>query len=1083
MKILNRYILKQLIVAFLLILLGLTTLVWLTQSLRMIDMIVTQGVSVRIFIQMTLLVLPNFLQILSPLTLFAVILFIFSRMQSDKEITVMQAIGMSNGQITRPVLLLALLLTVFGYIMTLDLIPASYAKLNKLRWQVRNDLSHLLLQEGQFNSFKNGLTLYIRERLSDGTVRGVMAYDAKDPEKIAVLVAENGLIFQEDDGFQLIFHKGTRQEYNPSTQNFSILKFDKYTMFFNDKTNADSAKNSSASEYSLSYLAAATPESAPTPAMYRKYKVEIIKRLTKPLYNLTFAFLALFGVLAPFYNRRGQIGRIYFVIFCTLLVQSANLGLENLATKNLVFSPLLFINIFLPIILVWFFSKQRSFKFFRFKKAVVIAGLTGAVLGSAVPAEAQIKIDPQIKIEKDQPIDFEADTFSYDEKNDIVTASGDVIVSQNGTTVKTDTFSFYRQKNLVIMPNKVRIYTKDGTVTDAENVSFSADMNDVLGEAVFMRLYEGSLLTANRLKRKNEGQALYLKKAAYTPCTTCDGDSPLWQITARNFKHDVPEKEMIFTHSFLEVKDIPVFYVPYLNIPDFTVKRKTGLLAPSFSHGSEMKQGVNLPFFVNIADNQNLILQPTFAIDHDPLGVFDYSALFSHAQVNLQGSGTRDNDGTNQGHIKADMRYDLNDNWRFSGQYYRASSDTYFRRYRLPNVNTSQAFLRSFITTERFGEQNYFNLTGLSFQSLYRNADPKALPVLIPILNYSLQTDPLTDNGLYAFSDINGAMYNNRLRFKSDRISLNQGIALPVVTNWGANVDLKAQVRGDAYHVDTGKNSFDHRPKDDTYSAGRLFPIASAKISYPFINAGTQTTQVLEPIIMLITSPVSGNSSKIPNIDSTDVDFDDTNLFTENRFVGYDRVENGSRANYGVQWSLYDYKNRSLSALFGQSYRFSGDDEYDHIVGLKSNFSDYVGRMKIDYKNLSLAYRFRLDENTWEAKKNEISLSGRGGPLRLGMSYTQLKAVRLANTFYNEREEILFYGASKLTQKWNLSGFYRYNLAKNDKGPTEYGVVLQYDNDCTAVEFDLNRSFTKDRDYEGDTSFVVKFILKTLGQM
>ncbi len=1083
MKLLNRYIFKQLIVAFLLILLGLTTLVWLTQSLRMIDMIVTKGVSVRIFLQMTLLVLPNFLQILSPLALFAVILFIFSRMQSDKEIMVMQAVGMSNGQITRPVIFLAVILTIFGYVMTLDLIPASYAKLNKLRWQVRNDLSHLLLQEGQFNSFKNGLTLYIRERLADGTVRGVMAYDAKNPEKIAVLVAENGIIFQKNDGFQLVFHKGTRQEYNPSTKDFSILKFDKYTMLFNDKTNNNAAQNANASEYPLSYLIAATPQNAPTPAMYRKYKVEIIKRLTKPLYNLTFTFLALFGVLAPFYNRRGQIGRIYFVIFCTLLIQSANLGLENLATKNLVFSPLLFVNIFLPILLVWFFSKQRTFSLLRFKKAVVTCGIIGSVLFGAIPANAQIKIDPQIKIEKDQPIDFEADTFSYDEKNDIVTASGDVVVSQNGTIIQTDTFSFYRQQNMVVMPNKVRIYTKDGTVTDAENLSFSADMNTVLGEAIFMRLYEGSLLTANRLKRKNEGQTLYLKKAVYTPCTTCDGNSPLWQITARNFKHDVPEKEMIFTHSFLEVKDIPVFYVPYLNIPDFTVKRKTGFLAPSFSHGSEMKQGINLPFFVNIADNQNLTIQPTFALDHDPLGVVDYTASFTHAHLSLQGSATKDNDGTNQGHIKAHTRFDLNDNWRFSGQYYRASSDTYFRRYRLPNVNTSQPFLQSFITSERFGDRNYFNLSGLSFQSLYQNANPKALPVIIPTLHYSLQTDPLTNNGLYAFSDINGAMYNNRLRFKSDRMSFTEGVALPMVADWGANIDLKAQVRGDMYHIDTGKNGFDHREKDDTYSTGRLFPIASAKISYPFINVGEKTTQVLEPIIMLITSPVSGNSSKIPNIDSTDIDFDDTNLFTENRFVGYDRVENGSRTNYGVQWSLYDRKNRSLSALFGQSYRFSGDDEFDDIVGLKSNFSDYVGRMKIDYENLSLAYRFRLDENTWEAKKNEISLSGRGGPLRLGMNYTQLKAIRLANTFYNEREEILLYGSSKLTQKWNISGFYRYNLAKKDKGPTEYGVVLQYDNDCTAIEFDLNRSFTKDRDYEGDTSFVVRFILKTLGQM
>lgn len=1083
MKRLSRYIFKQLFIGFLLILLGLTTLVWLTQSLRMIDMIVTKGISVRIFIQMTLLVLPNFLQVLSPLALFAIILFVFSRMQGDKEITVMQAVGMSNAQITRSVLFLSLILTFFGYIMTLDLIPLSYAKLNKLKWQIRNDLSHLLLQEGQFNSFKNGLTLYIRERLNDGAVRGVMAYDARNPQKISVLVAENGLIFQENNGFQLILHKGSRQEYNPKTKEFSILKFDKYTMFFSDKQSEQGSQNASVFEYSLPYLIHATPQNAPTPAMYRKYKVEIVKRLTKPLYNITFAVLALFGVLAPFYDRRGQIGRINLAVILTLLVQSASLGLENLATKNLAFTPLLLVNIILPVLFVWLFGGRRGFRMPRLKKAAPFAAAVLAVLCGAAPAYAQIKVDPQINIEKDKPVDFEADTFTYDEKNDIVTASGDVVVQQNGTVIKTDTFSFYRQKNIVVMPNKVRIYTKDGTVTDAENVTFSADMNDILGQAVFMRLYEGSLLTAGRLKRKNSGQALYLKKAVYSPCTTCDGDRPLWKITSRNFKHDVPEKEMIFTHSFLNVKDIPVFYVPYLNIPDFTVKRKTGFLPPSFSHGSEMKQGVNLPFFVDIADNQNLTLQPTFAVDHDPLGVFDYAALFSHAQLNMQGSGTRDNDGTNQGHIKANLRYDFNDNWRLRSQYYHVSSDTYFRRYRLPNVNTSQAFLRSYLTTERFGEQNYFNFTGLSFQSLYRNADSRALPVIIPILGYSFKSNPLTDSGLYAFSDINGAMYNNRLRFKSDRISFAQGLALPVVADWGASMDFKATVRGDAYHIDTGKNSFDKRPKDETYSAGRLFPLASAKFSYPLINPGDQITQVFEPIVMLVTSPTGGNKSKIPNIDSTDIDFDDTNLFSENRFVGYDRVETGTRTNYGLQWLLNDRQNRSLSFLFGQSYRFSGDDEFDNITGMDSKFSDYVGRTKIDYKNLTLAYRFRLDEKTWEAKKNEISLSGSHGPLRLGMSYTQLKAVRLANTFYGEREEILLYGSSKLSQKWKLSGFYRYNLTKNDKGPTEYGALLQYDNDCTAIEFDLNHSFTEDRDYKGDTSFVVRFILKTLGQM
>lgn len=1081
MKILSKYILKQLIISFSLILLGLTMLVWLTQSLRMIDMIVTKGVSVRIFLQMTLLVLPNFLQILSPLALFTVILFIFSRMQGDKELTVMQAIGMSNTQIMRPVIFLAILLTALGYVMTLDLIPASYAKLNELRWQVRNDLSHLFLQEGQFNSFKNGLTLYIRERLNDGTVRGVMAYDAKNPQKVSVLIAENGVIFQEPDGFQLIFHKGTRQEYNPQTKEFSILKFDKYTMFFNDKNESDSERNLNAAEYSLSYLLAATPDSAPTPAIYRKYKVEIIKRITKPLYNLTFAFLALFGVLAPFYNRRGQLGRINFVILCALLIQSLNLGVENLATKNLIFTPLLFVNVLLPMLLIYLFSGRKQLKLRFFKKTA--ACLLAMLLPFSTPVLAQIKIDPQVKIEKDKPVDFEADTFTYDRENDIIIASGDVVVSQNGTIIKTDTFSFYRKENKVVIPNTAYIYTPDGTTTEAQNVSFSADMNNIIGQAAVMHLYEGSRLTADQLKRKDNGQTLYLNNAAYTACTTCDNESPLWQITAQKFKHDVPEKELIFTHSFLKVKNVPVFYFPYLNVPDFTVKRKTGFLAPSFSHGSEMKQGINLPFFIDIADNQNLTIQPTFSLAHDPLGTFDYSGLFSHAQVNLQGSGTRDDDGTKQGHIKANLRVDVNDDWRLSGQYYRSSSDTYFRRYRLSGVNKSQAFLRSFIVAERFGEQNYFNFTGLSFQNQMNKLNARTIPVFIPTADYTLRSDPLTDNGLYAFTNLNAAIYNNRMRFKSDRASLTQGMFLPIITNWGANIDLKAQVRADAYNIDTGKNSFAGLPKDDTYSTGRAFPLASAKISYPLIKQGETTTQILEPIAMLITSPVSGNKIKIPNIDSTDADFDDTNLFSDNRFVGFDRVETGSRANYGAQWSLFDTNNRSMNVLFGQSYRFSGDKELDDILGMESNYSDYVGRVQVNYRNLSLSYRFRLDEDNFKSKKNEISLRGSKGPLRLGMSYTQLKAIRLANTFYREREELLFFGSSQLSKNWSLSGSYRYNLAKTNKGPTEYGAILQYDNDCIAVMFDLNRSFTKDRDYKGDTSFVVKFVLKTLGQM
>ena len=125
-------------------------------------------------------------------------------MQADKEVMVMQAIGMSNKSIMKPAFILAIGLTIIGYLLTLSIIPASHRELGELKWHVRNDLSHLLLQEGQFNTLNNRLTLYVKERAEDGSVKGVLAYDAKNPKNISVLIAEKGFIFQNDEGFDLV---------------------------------------------------------------------------------------------------------------------------------------------------------------------------------------------------------------------------------------------------------------------------------------------------------------------------------------------------------------------------------------------------------------------------------------------------------------------------------------------------------------------------------------------------------------------------------------------------------------------------------------------------------------------------------------------------------------------------------------------------------------------------------------------------------------------------------------------------------------------------------------------------------------
>lgn len=1076
MNILNRYILKQLIIGFALVLIGMTVLVWLTQSLKMIDMIVTKGVSVGIFLKMTFLVLPNFVQILSPLALFAVVLFAYTRMQSDKELMVMKSVGMSNFQMMKAPLVFAVFLTLIGYAFTLFVIPYASTQLREMKWQIKNNLSHLMLQEAQFNSFKNGLTIYVKERLGDGVIKGIIVYDAKNPTKIAVLVAESGIVFQDDDKTQVIFQNGVRQEVSPETKQFSILKFDKYTMVFDDKKDNAATRGIDESEYSLFHLISAAPTSGVSPVTFRKYKVEAMNRLIQPLYNLTFVFLAVFGVLAGYYNRRGQVGQVNSVIILALIVQSLALAFKNMATKNLIFLPLMPLNILIPILFVYLvLIKGKKWKIGALKIGAFLLALG---LSSAVFAAPQIDLK---SMDQNKPVDFESDTIEYDKKDDILTAMGNVVVTQNDVVLKTDKLIFNRKKNQSTAPGKVVITMPDGSVTTTQNMVLSDGMKNAVADAMTMKLFDGTYITADAMKRSDK--VLYLRNLTYTPCDFCETSAPLWQLRAQKMKHDSATKTMVYRNSFLDVKDVPVFYFPYLEMPDFSVKRKTGFLAPSLSHNSTLGNGVSTPFFLDIADNQNLTINPTITTDHVPLGVADYQGIFKKGILNLQASGTKDNDLKKdfQGHIKTDFEYDATDEWRATGQLFRSSSDTYFRKYNIPNVDENQSILNSHLTAERFGTQNYTSLSGLSFQSLRAGVNSSSIPIIIPTGNFQYNSDPLTDSGLYAFSEVNGAMVRNRERFQSDRLSLTQGVRLPYISDFGGVFDFVGSVRVDGYNVDTGKYAFSNQRPDNSYTTGRVYPNLSLESSYPMATTTENTTQVFKPIIMGVITPAGGNNDdKIPDTDSLVFDFDDTNLFSRNRFAGYDRVETGTRVNYGAEWSVITNQNAAFSTLLGQSYNITEDKTYAPLLGANDHFSDYVGRMSIDYKYITLAYRFRLDQTTLENKKNEITLTGGGDPLRLGIDYVSLKEMQIGDNMYPEREEILLFGSSRLTKKWSLSGLYRYDLAKNG-GPIEIGSILRYDNECTAILFDLSKSFTKDRDYRGDTSFMVKFVLKTLG--
>ena len=1060
-----------------LVLTSMTVLVWLTQSLRMIDMIVTNGVSVGIFLELTILILPNFLQVLSPLALFAVALFTLIRMQSDKELMVMQAVGMSPLQIMRPVFMMAGALTILGYLFSIFVIPASNSQMREMRWKIKNDLSHVLLQEGQFNSVKDGLMLYVKERHSNGQIEGILAYESKEPNQMAILSANNGTLFQETDGIRVEFQDGIRQEYESNTKRFSIMKFDKYTMAFADKT--DTGKRSAdVRELSLKRLWQTKLEDVDNRAPYwRKHKVELVKRLIQPLYNLTFMFLVMFGVLLGYYNRRGQSFRIYLTVGAALVIQSLALAFENMSGKNLWFLILYVLNVFTPILFVlnikWK-NKIHLKKWFKFSCLIFV------VLFCCQANATSLKM---AKVDPDAPVDFEADHVSYNHKTSEMNASGNVVLTQGDITVKTESIRYNQKENVINAPNRVKIQMKDGTVAHSEKGILGGDLKTLEMGKTDIRFYEGTYLGAEKMERKENGDS-HLTEAVYTPCDVCEGQTPLWQLRAKSVWNDTENQDLIYKHVFLDVKDVPVIYMPYWRMPDFTVKRRSGFLAPSLTSTHEMRHGLALPYFFNIADNQNLTITPIIAPDHFPMGLIDYQGLFSNGVLNVQMSGTKNRgEDSKEGHIKANFEYDVNANWRLSGQLYKTSTDTYFRRYQIPSVDDSEPFLTSDIKAERFGNRNYFKAVGYSFQSLQDGVDSRSIPVLLPVVEYQYNTKPIEGLGLYGFTKLNTALFNTREHFKSNRLSLTQGVTMPYVSSWGAAVDLTGYVRADGYYVDTGSSSFSGRDKNETYNTGRVYANLSATVRYPFVKNNGDTTQILEPIAMLIASSNGGNDDKIPNIDSLVFDFDDTNLFSSNRFSGYDRVETGTRINYGLQWSRFNHKTgRSISALFGQSYRFDDDALMGSLMGYDPHFSDYVGRVQIGTPYWRILYRARLDQKTLKAQKNEISFRVGTAPLTVGLGYVLRKPYKIGDNSYRASEEITYTMSSQLSRRLKASGYYTYDLSGKGE-PVEVGAALQYDNECTALVFEVDKSYTQDRDYKGSISFMFKVILKTLGGM
>jgi len=345
----SKYIARHLIHSTLLITFSLTSIVWLTQALRFIDFIVNQGVSIVIFLKLTILLIPSLLMMILPPALFCSVLFVYNKLKVDSELIVMQAAGLSRFRLAIPAMQVAALVMLVGYGVSLYLMPVSYGRFKDMQNFLRNNYASILLQEGVFSNPVEGLTVFLRERDKDGILHGILVHDNRDPAAPITMLADEGKLVDTPTGPRFLLMNGNRQEVKNGK--ISFLNFESYTMDISLYAKSVVGRPADTQEMYLPQLL--TYDNSVPPAENQKRFAEAHQRIIWPAYSITLTLIALAALLSGEFNRRGHWQRIALAVLYGVMILFAAVGFRGMMAAEDAMVPMGYLNLLIPIGLAW----------------------------------------------------------------------------------------------------------------------------------------------------------------------------------------------------------------------------------------------------------------------------------------------------------------------------------------------------------------------------------------------------------------------------------------------------------------------------------------------------------------------------------------------------------------------------------------------------------------------------------------------------------------------------------------------------------------------------------------------------------
>ena len=715
----------------------------------------------------------------------------------------------------------------------------------------------------------------------------------------------------------------------------------------------------------------------------------------------------------------------------------------------------------------------------------------------APPADAN---PTPLEIKEGDTIGFEADGAAYDDNNDQISVSGNVVLRRGQQSVRADKVTWDRKSGQIVAEGNIRFVDADGNQLFTDRLELTDELKAGAMQNMLYVLREGGRLAALSGERGDNGQII-LHNAAYSACAVEDSQGcprrPSWRLTAKRVAFDPDSKTVRFYGSRIELFGVSLLPMPTIALAT-DGRPISGLLIPDVQLSASNGVQISDTWYQRLGANRDLSVTGYVFTEALPMVSAQYRQLTGSGAFQITGYATRSSripigNATSssqkdfRGYLFANGRFQFDPNWSLTFSSRLASDRTFLRRYDISRDDR----LRSTVDLERIDASSYLSIAGWATQTLRVGDSQGQVPIAIPVVDYRLRLgDPVFGGKVQL--QANSMAITRSTGQDTQRAFASAQWELRHVTSMGQVLTFTALARGDVYHSaeNTLTSTVSYRGNPGWQTRGMASAAFDAK--WPLVGSFLGGTQVLTPHFQIVASPTLRNLA-VPNEDARAIDLEDSNLFALNRFPGYDRIEDGVRFTYGLDWQ-FERPGWRISTTVGQSYRLTDRPTLlPDGTGLSTRTSDIVGRTEIRFRDfVKFTHRFRLDKDNFAIRRNEFdaAIGSRGTYLELG--YLRLnRDVSSGIEDLKDREEARLAGRVGFARYWSIFGSGVFDLTGISDDPSLVGVDgfqpirtrlgVAYQDDCLEIDVTWRRDYVATGDARKGNTFQVHVALRNLG--